>query len=105
MTENDSAWFLNLMSESQSPAVSSTIISTELLCGLLRKERENCLRAEAAEVLFRRFQRNCVEGQVNLGPYDEMVCRQIERLARFAYSRPKPILIRSLDLIHLASLQ
>jgi predicted nucleic acid-binding protein len=101
--EYDSEQFRSLTSSSPSNELTSSITSTELLCVLLRKEREALIAPGSGWRLFRKFQAQCDSGVISLIPYNQDVTLEVERLARLAYGQPRPILIRSLDLIHVAS--
>ena len=101
--EYDSEQFRSLVSADSSDEITSSITSTELLCVLLRKEREALIAPGSGWELFRRFQAECDSGLLSLIPYNRHVVREVERLGRLAYGQPRPILIRSLDLIHVAS--
>lgn len=102
-SEPDSPWFESHLASRDEPAFSSIVASTELLCALLRKERELGLPSGEADSLFADFQSDCKAGRFVLVPNDGRVIQEAEKLAKRAYAEPKPILIRSLDLIHLAS--
>jgi predicted nucleic acid-binding protein len=103
VVEADSGYFLRLIARGGLPVYTSTIASTEVLCALLRKESVGDLRDGGAKALFRRFRKDCDTGRVLLAPYGEDVSREAERLGRLAFARSQPALIRSLDLIHVAT--
>ncbi len=101
--EADSPRFRELSRQDIKQA-SSSIVQAELLCVLLRREREGNIRSGSAMLIFRKFQEDCAAERFLTVPYDSAeVRREVERLGVFAYSLPKPILIRSLDLIHVAT--
>jgi predicted nucleic acid-binding protein len=100
--EADSDWFVNLAKAS--PVIlSSAFARIELSCALLRKEAETGIPHGAAKTFRERFREDCRADRFRLIPYDQDVIQEAERIADLAYSQSKPILIRSLDLIHLAT--
>jgi uncharacterized protein len=103
VAEAESGYFLDLIAASDQPIATSAIASAEFLCALLRKEAEGDLKRGTARSLFRRFRSDCAAGRVLLIPYGNDVLEEAEKLARLAYERHQPTLIRSLDLIHMAS--
>jgi len=90
-------------SQSESCHRSSTFARIELSCALLRKEAEKGIPPGAAKTFRERFRRDCGTGRCRLIPYNPDVIEEADRIAELAYGQNKPILIRSLDLIHLAS--
>jgi predicted nucleic acid-binding protein len=101
--EPDSTWFLDFVRRSNQPATSSAIAATELACALCRKEREGDLKRGGATALLRQFQEDCAAGRVLLMPCGFDVIAETQRLLALASRNPDAVLIRSLDLIHLAS--
>jgi len=101
--EPDSAWFLDLISGTPEPVATSAIAAAEVLCALSRKEASGDLKAGGAKVLFRRFRADCQAGRVVLIPYGLDLVEEMEKLSRLASQRRPPVMVRSLDLIHLAS--
>lgn len=101
--EPDSAYFLDLISTSDEPVVTSAIAAAEVLCALFRKESATDLRPDGARALFRRFRADSQAGRILLVPHGVDLLQEMEKLARLAFEMRSPILIRSLDLIHLAS--
>ena len=101
--EPDSSWYLSELIASYEPAFTSQITEIELYATLLRKEREGGFSQGEARMRFLRFQGFCRQGTVVLVPCNTRVFEESKRIADLAYSRPEPILIRSLDLIQIAS--
>jgi len=79
------------------------IASTEVLCAQLRKEQARDLKPGGARALWRRFRADCAAGQIQLIPYGADTTAEAERIAGLAFAHSTPVMIRSLDLIHIAS--
>ena len=103
VSEADSAFFLELISRTHEPVATSAIANAEVLCALSRKESVGDLKLGGASTVFRRFRADCLAGRILLIPYGLDLLPVMERLARLAFERRPPILVRSLDLIHLAT--
>jgi predicted nucleic acid-binding protein len=101
--ERDSAFFLDLVAKAGQPVFSSAIAATEVLSALFRKERAADLKPGGARALFRRFQADCSVGRIVLLPYGGDVIAEAEKLVRIAFEQHPPVMVRSLDLIHVAS--
>ena len=101
--EHDSGFFLDLIAGSDEPVVSSALATIEVLCSLFRKELSGDLRPGGATAVFRRFRADCREGRIGLIPYGQDVAEKAEELIQRVYARRRPVMIRALDLIHLAS--
>ena len=50
-----------------------------------------------------RFLGDCREGRIVLVPYGEQVFTAAEEIVRLAFRRARPVMVRSLDAIHVAS--
>jgi len=101
--ESDSAHFPKLIVASEQPVYCSAISSMEVLCTLLRKEAAGDLKPGGGAALYRRFHRDARAGRVVLVPYGEDVAAEAERLAKVAFGEHRAIVIRSLDLVHVAT--
>ncbi len=101
--EPDSPYFLTLLAQAQHPPFSSDIVRAEVLCTLYRKEHAGDLKRGAAATLFARFASDTAAGRLVLIPNSADVTAEAERLVKRAYSQAQPLLIRSLDAIHVAS--
>jgi predicted nucleic acid-binding protein len=101
--EPDSARFLALITESGEPLRSSVVAASEMLCVAWRKERTGGLKPGGARAVLRRFHADREAGRIVLVPYGGDVAAEADRIAGFAFGQPEPLVIRSLDLIHLAS--
>jgi predicted nucleic acid-binding protein len=101
--EADSAYFLNLIATVRQPVHCSAISCMEVLCALYRKEEAGDLKPGGGAALYRRFRRDARAGRVVLAPYGEDVAAEAERVAKAAFGERRAIMIRSLDLIHVAT--
>jgi predicted nucleic acid-binding protein len=101
--EPDSAYFLNLIAKSSGPVVSSAIASAEVLGAVYRKEAAGDLKAGGGQTSFRRFLSDCKAGRIVQIPYGDDITAAAEDIVRLALLRPRPIMIRALDAIHVAS--
>ena len=101
--EPDSPYFLELIAQAEEPLLSSDITHAEVLCTLYRKEHAGDLAVGAAESLFDRFLGDTDVGRIVLIPNGLEVTQRAHALVKQAYSQPQPLLIRSLDAIHVAS--
>ena len=102
-SELDSEYFLELAAEADEAIVSSAVATTEVLCVLHRKEHARVLRRGGAMRLLRQFRADVQSSRILLIPYERDVETESEKLAALAFRGPRPILIRSLDLIHVCS--
>lgn len=101
--EPDTPYFLELLAGSPGPPLTADIARAEVLCTLYRKEHAGDLGAGAAATLFARFLEDAAAGRVVLVPNGLDVTTQAQALVERAYRRRQPILIRSLDALHVAS--
>lgn len=103
VAEHDSTYFLRLIAEINEPILSSAIVTTEVLCALYRKQRAGDLKEGGANTIFRKFNADLRAGRIVTIPYGADVEAGAEKLIRLAFHDPGPVLIRSLDAIHIAS--
>ena len=101
--EADSAWYLSELGSASEPAFTSEIAEVELYSTLWRKERDRSLVLGEARLRFALFESFCRRGTIILAPCDVRIIEESKRIAAVAYGQVTPILIRSLDLIHVAS--
>lgn len=88
---------------SQSPICTSQIGLAEMLRAIARKELEGAIMKMSAEAAFARFTGDISDGRIVVLPFDNRVeaCFR-ELVIRFHRQQP-PILVRTLDAIHLAT--
>ena len=103
VAEADSPYFLQLIAKSDEPVVSYAIAAAEVLCVLYRKEHARALKRGAARRLYRKFQTDVNAGRILTIPFGRDVEVEAEKLVRLVFAQPKPLLIRSLDLIHVST--
>jgi predicted nucleic acid-binding protein len=103
VAEADSPYFLQLITETTESVVSSAIAAAEVLCVLYRKEHARALEPGAARRLYRRFLSDVNAGRILSIPFGRDVEVEAEKLIQHVFARPQPVLVRSLDVIHLAT--
>lgn len=74
-----------------------------MLCTLYRKESAGDLVPGAAAALFARFLSDAEAGRLVLVPNGLDVTARAQGVVERAYGQPRPVLIRSLDALHVAS--
>ena len=74
-----------------------------MYCALRKKENLKELKAGGAAALFDKFREDVANGRVALLGLTEDVHREAERLGQRLAKSKAPLLLRSLDLIHIAS--
>jgi predicted nucleic acid-binding protein len=103
VAEADSPYFLRLIAKSDEAVVSSVIAAAEMLCVLYRKEHAQALKLGAAKHVYRKFQADVNAGRILTVPFGHDAEGEAEKLARLGFAQPKPVLTRSLDLIHVST--
>jgi predicted nucleic acid-binding protein len=101
--EDDSAYFDRVLVESREPAYSSSITAVEVSSTLFRKEAQGTEYPGSAITAIRRFRQDCTAGKIILLPCGQDVIDEAQRLAEVAFQQHRPVMIRSIDLIHVAS--
>jgi predicted nucleic acid-binding protein len=101
--ETDSDWFIARFAAAQEPVVTSEIAIVELYCNLLRNERMGRMAPGTAATQFRRFTEHCDTGSIVALGVDRAVVLQAQTWADRAFGNSRPVLIRSLDLLHLST--
>ena len=99
--ETDSDYFLDLIAATEEQVVTSAITSMELLCAFARKERNGHIKSGGAKAAFEQFMYDTRHGRIIEVPYGQDVVLQARNLLELLKSQK--LLIRSLDMIHLAS--
>jgi predicted nucleic acid-binding protein len=101
--ESDSGYFLDLIGSEDKSVFTSVITGIELCCALNRREQAGDIRRADAARAMKRFARDCEDGRITrLSCGDEVVARVME-IVGIAASGGRPLMIRSLDAIHIAS--
>jgi predicted nucleic acid-binding protein len=99
--ETDTPYFVQLVTGTKEQVLTSSIASMELLCAFGRKERNGNLKSGGAKATFEQFLNDTQRGRIIEVPYSRDVVEEARKLLRLV-TDPR-ILIRSLDMIHLAS--
>ena len=101
--ESDSGLYLAKVSSSKQPVTSSILAASELIYAFHQKEARRELAQGAANILFDKFLTDVRLGRFQLLPFGEDVQAEARRIASLCYSASPPILLRTLDGLHLAS--
>ena len=101
--EADSGFFVNLLRESESPVCTSSLTSIELLCAANRKEHARDLRPGEAAKAADRFLADSKDGNFVHVPCGNEIILRTRHIVQAAFKQSRPIMIRSLDAIHVAS--
>jgi predicted nucleic acid-binding protein len=102
VSEPESAKLAELAS-AKGPILSSAIAPVEMMCALTRKEGSGEMTRGGAREVFALIGRHLAAGRISLIPFGDDVVREAEELVRLAAGRERPVMIRALDLIQLAS--
>jgi len=103
VAEADSAYFLQLLTTKDEPIASSAIAAAEVLCVLFRKEQAGALRRGGGRRIYSKFKSDVSAGRILTIPYSHDVEAEVEKVASRVFTRKGVVLIRSLDLIHVAT--
>ena len=103
VSEPDSTYFVNLVSSSSGPLITSEIARIEIYCALSRKQLAGELGKGAADLLSSRFHGDTDSGRIITVPLGADVFAEAIRLTRSTRLLSPPLLIRSLDALHVAT--
>ncbi len=101
--EDDSRIFSGLIEKTAEDIHTSELSRLELLRALWGKRADGAIVAGAEKVLMRRFESEVEVRRIILVPLSSDVRREFENVLRVCYTRPRPIRVRALDAIHVAS--
>ena len=101
--EHDSAFFNALIEEADAVIHTSELSRLELLRALWGKRLEGAIRRGAEESLMHRFESEIEKRRIILVPISREIQMQCEVVLKVCYTRRRPILVRTLDAVHLAS--
>jgi len=101
--EADLPRFLDLLAREGPPLLTAEVAKTEVLCALYRKEHLGDLKPGAVKGTFEGFLEDVGAGRIVTVPNGEEVLREAARLVERAYLNRPPVVLRSLDTLHLAS--
>ena len=102
VTEPDSRYFVGLAGKKDVQIRSSAILSVETLSALSRKEQAGEL-SHGAVSLYQELARDVEAGWIVLIPYGPDIVAQAQRVLLMTSKAKTVRVLRSLDLIHLAS--
>lgn len=101
--EQDSAFFATLIEEAGAVIHTSELSRLELLRALWGKRLDGAISRGAEERLMHRFEIEVEKRRIILVPIGREIRRQFEIVLKVCYTRQRPILVRTLDAVHLAS--
>jgi len=91
------------LGESRTSAKSSTLAITEFYYALRQKVHRGTLESENFETLVALFEADCSAGLWSMYPLGRDVIADSLEIAKTCYALPKPVLLRSLDGLHLGA--
>lgn len=101
--EDDSSVFATLIGEAAEGIHTSELSRLELLRALWGKRLDGAIMPGAERALMRRFESEVEMRHIILVPLRGDVRDEFETVLQVCYSRPRPIRVRALDALHLAS--
>jgi len=101
--EDDSEFFSGLIEEAGEVIHTSELSRLELLRGLWGKRLDGLIVPGAEKNLLRRFEAEVEMKRIILVPVSNDVRRELEAVLKVCYNRGRPIRVRTLDALHLAS--
>jgi predicted nucleic acid-binding protein len=101
--EPDSDVFEHLLARCDGPIQVSAIAWVEILCALHRKARVGDLRPDQADSALGKYRSDSAAGRILHMGYGDDVVAEAGRIMALNLRQERSILIRSLDLIHLAT--
>jgi predicted nucleic acid-binding protein len=101
--EDDSRIFAALIEETTEGIHTSELSRFEFLRALWGKRLDGEIVPGAERVLMRRFESEVERQRIVLLPLGSDTQREFENVLKVCYTRPRPIRLRALDALHLAS--
>ncbi len=101
--EPDSATFANHLSSVPGPMTTSRIALYEVRATLLRKEGEGILQVGTAQTLHNELLQDVATADLRLIELGADVEQEYGRVLDLCYQQTPPLLLRTLDALHLAS--
>lgn len=101
--EEDSPDFIALVEASPTPLTTSQLTRTEIFFAFQQKVLRGETQGRSADELFGLFESDAKAGRIRFVPWGEDVFEEARELARRCYAADPPVILRSLDGIHLAS--
>ena len=103
LPETDSAYFDELLIRTGTAVETSAIAAAELLCAAYRKESAGAIKRGKSASVMRGFRGDCQTGRIVLIPFGADVWAEAEEIVKAALVQPRPVMIRALDAIHVAT--
>ncbi len=103
IAEPESEAMARLAALCEGPLLSSAIAPVEIVSTLARKEHVGELRRDGSREIFKKISEDITAGRFSLVPFGDDVVLESARIVRLGYGRKRPVMVRALDLIHLAS--
>src|SRR5438093_2121800 len=88
---------------SRSAICISQVCQAEMLRAIARKEAEGAIPAMSAETAFGKFLADVSAGRIGVLPFDARIEAHFRMLGLQLHRRKPPIVVRTLDAIHLAT--
>ena len=101
--ETDSSIFRRCLQERDEAATTGDFARLEFLTTLWRMEADGAIAEGFAEKTIRVFDRKVEDNSFRLIACDIQVREEFERVVRRCYSQDPPVLVRTLDALHVAS--
>ena len=101
--EGDSALFTALIAEAGAVVHTSELSRLELMRAFWGKRLDGAIARGAENALMRRFEDEIETKRIILIPAGSEVRSHFEAVVRICYTRQRPIRLRTLDALHLAS--
>lgn len=101
--ESDSARYVREVAAARVPPRTSVLVRVELYYALLQKAARGETGGRGADELFSDFQTDTDRGRIQLLPIGDDVLTAACDIAKACYAASPPILLRSLDGMHLAT--
>lgn len=103
IAEPESEAMARLAASREGPLLSSAIAPVEMVSTLARKEHVGELKRDGSREILKRISEDIAAGRLSLVPFGDDVILESARIVRLGYGGKRPVMVRALDLIHLAS--
>jgi predicted nucleic acid-binding protein len=103
VSEPESSKLEEVADSAEGPIQSSAIAPVEMICALARKEGSGELSRGGSIEIFTKIGRDVAAGRIAIIPFGDDVVREATKLVRLPSAGGRRVMIRALDLIHLAS--
>jgi len=101
--EPDSEEYLQRIEAADEPPVSSNLLASEIVFALYQKALREELKMWDADRLIQRFHGDVEKGRLILLPLGSDVHFEAVRIGKICFTRSKPIPLRTVDGLHLAT--